>query len=208
MKRAFDITVSLIGLICLLPLLVLVAILIKLESTGPIFFRQERMGREFRSFSIWKYRTMMHTTGGNASLITSAGDPRITRFGRILRKTKIDEIPQLINVLKGEMSLVGPRPEVRKYVEAFADEYKEILKVRPGITDLATLKYRNEERILAASADAEQEYVRTILPDKIRLAQQYISQASLLFDLQLVLRTLVKVFFAGVRPKGPVHEGR
>ena len=208
MKRIFDISVSLIGLICLSPLFLLVPVLIKLDSRGPIFFRQERMGRHFRPFYILKFRTMTHATGSDGSLITSAGDARITRCGRILRRTKLDEVPQLINVLKGEMSLVGPRPEVRRYVEAFQNEYREILTLRPGMTDPASLKYRNEEAILAASADPEQEYIRAILPDKIRLARDYVKQSSLAFDVGVVLKTLVKLLPAGTHAKGPIHEGR
>lgn len=208
MKRVIDVAVSLIGLICLSPFLFLVAILIKLESSGPVLFKQERIGRHFRPFNILKFRTMVHQTGNNGSLITSAGDPRITRCGRILRKTKIDEVPQLLNVFKGEMSLVGPRPEVRRYVEAFRNEYKEILKLRPGMTDLASLKYRDEEAILAASCDPEQEYIRAILPDKIRLAREYVNQASFLLDLEIVLKTLIKLLPAGVQPEGAFHEGR
>jgi lipopolysaccharide/colanic/teichoic acid biosynthesis glycosyltransferase len=205
MKRLFDIAVSLIGLICLSPLLLLVPTLIKLESSGPIFFRQKRMGRYFRPFYIFKFRTMVHHTGANGSLITSAGDPRITRCGRVLRKMKIDEIPQLINVLKGDMSLVGPRPEVPQYVEAFQEDYDFILKVRPGLTDLASLKYRNEEAILSRCEDPEKAYITTILPDKINLARQYIDQSSLLFDIRLILKTVTTIA-SGAHAKEPVHE--
>jgi lipopolysaccharide/colanic/teichoic acid biosynthesis glycosyltransferase len=194
MKRLFDIVVSLIGLICLLPLMLLAAVLIKVDSTGPIFFRQERIGRGFRPFQILKLRTMIHNAQKTGGLITFAKDPRITRVGRILRNTKIDELPQLINVLKGEMSLVGPRPEVPRYVEAFRNEYEEILKVRPGMTDLASLKYRNEEAILGQSDDPEEEYMKRVLPDKIRLAKDYLQRSSLFFDLTLIFRTLLKLF--------------
>ena len=194
MKRILDIAVSFLALICLLPLLLLVAVVIKLDSWGPVFFRQERIGRGFRPFKILKLRTMIDNAQRKGGLITFAQDPRITRVGRILRQTKIDELPQLINVLKGEMSLVGPRPEVSQYVRAFQKDYEEILKVRPGMTDLASLKYRNEEAILANSDNPEEEYVLHVLPDKIRLAKDYLRHSSFLFDLRLILKTLFKLF--------------
>jgi lipopolysaccharide/colanic/teichoic acid biosynthesis glycosyltransferase len=194
MKRLLDIVVSLVGLICLLPLMLLVAVLIKLDSSGPVFFRQERIGRGFRPFQILKFRTMLNNAQTKGRLITLAQDPRITRVGRILRQTKIDELPQLINVLKGEMSLVGPRPEVSRYVRAFQKDYEEILKVRPGMTDLASLKYRNEEAILSNSDDPDEEYVSHVLPDKIRLAKDYLERSSFLFDLSLIFKTLFKLF--------------
>jgi lipopolysaccharide/colanic/teichoic acid biosynthesis glycosyltransferase len=194
MKRLLDIVVSLMGLICFLPLMLLVAVLIKLDSSGPIFFRQERIGRGFRPFQILKFRTMIDNAQTKGRLITLAQDPRITRVGRILRQTKIDELPQLINVLKGEMSLVGPRPEVSRYVRAFQKDYEEILKVRPGMTDLASLKYRNEEAILSNSDDPDEEYVSHVLPDKIRLAKDYLERSSFLFDLSLIFKTLFKLF--------------
>ena len=140
MKRVFDIAVAFLGLFLLSPLLLLVALLIKRDSPGPIFFRQERIGKGFRSFFIYKFRTMVIDAPLKGGPITIDGDPRITRVGRLLRKTKIDELPQLIiNVLKGEMSFVGPRPEVRQYVELFRRDYEEILKIRPGITNLLSL---------------------------------------------------------------------
>jgi lipopolysaccharide/colanic/teichoic acid biosynthesis glycosyltransferase len=197
MKRLFDLTVSAAGLLILSPVLLLVALLIKLDSQGPVFFRQERIGRNFRPFSIYKFRTMVVDAPQRGAAITAGGDPRITRFGRLLRKSKIDELPQLINVLRGEMSLVGPRPEVPKYVELFRQEYDDILRVRPGITDLASLKYRDEAAVLAAAQNPEQEYVARILPEKIQLAKQYIRNASFLFDLKLILRTLLKVVVYG-----------
>ena len=194
MKRTLDIVVSLIGLICFLPLLLVVAILIKLDSTGPIFFRQERIGRRFRPFQILKFRTMIDNAQRTGGLITFGGDPRVTRIGHILRKTKVDELPQLLNVFKGEMSLVGPRPEVPRYVRAFRKEYEEILKVRPGMTDLASLKYRNEEAMLGQSEHPEEEYMKRVLPDKIKLAQDYVRHSSFLFDLSLIFKTLFKLF--------------
>ena len=173
--------------------MVLVAALIKLDSPGPVFFRQERIGRGFRHFQILKFRTMIDNAQAKGRLITLAQDPRITRVGRILRRTKIDELPQLINVIKGEMSFVGPRPEVRQYVELFRQEYAEILTVRPGITDLASLKYRDEAGLLEKAENPEEEYVSRVLPDKIRLAKDYLQRSSFIFDLGLIFKTLFKL---------------
>lgn len=194
MKRLFDIVVALLGLFLLSPFLLLLGLLIKLDSPGHVFFRQERMGKSLRPFYIYKFRTMMQDMSRNAGPITVGDDPRITRVGRFLRQTKIDEIPQLINVLKGEMTLVGPRPEIRQYVELFRKDYEEILTMRPGITDLASLKYRDEEVVLGAADNSEEEYRRRVLPDKIRLAKEYIKNASFFFDLKLILKTVLKMF--------------
>ena len=193
-KRILDIMVSLIGLICLVPLLLLVAVLIKLDSTGPVFFKQTRMGMRFRPFQILKFRTMVQNSIAGGQSITVGDDPRITRVGRFLRKSKIDELPQLFNVLKSDMSLVGPRPEVPEFVNLFRSEFEEILAVRPGITDLASLKYRDEASILGQSETPEDEYVRRVLPDKIKLAKEYIQRSSLLFDLSVICRTVLKIF--------------
>ena len=192
-KRALDILVSLFGLILFSPLFVIIPVLIKMDSSGSVFFRQERMGKQFVPFDMYKFRTMVNDAPLRGGPLTSGGDPRITRVGTILRQTKIDEIPQLINVLKGDMSLVGPRPEVRKYVDLFHDEYTEILKVRPGITDLASLKYRDEAAVLAKAANPEDEYVRHILPDKIRIATAYLRSSSLKSDFVIILKTLLRV---------------
>ena len=194
MKRLFDIVVSLVGLICFLPILFLAAVLIKLDSAGPVFFRQTRMGRRFRPFKILKFRTMVEDSSTNGQSITVGDDPRITRVGWLLRKTKIDELPQLINVLRGEMTFVGPRPEVPQYVELFRQDYEEILKVRPGITDLASIKYRDEATLLAQSKNAEEEYITRVLPDKINLGKEYIRRSSVFFDLTLIFKTFVRLF--------------
>jgi lipopolysaccharide/colanic/teichoic acid biosynthesis glycosyltransferase len=193
MKRIFDVTAAVLGLLLFSPLMVLIAIIIKRDSPGPIFFRQERMGKGFRPFLIYKFRTMVQDAPSRGGLLTLDRDPRITRAGRFLRKTKIDELPQLINVLKGEMSLVGPRPEVRHYTEVFRQDYEAILKVRPGITDLASIKYRDEVEVLGKSSNVEEEYVRRVLPDKIRLAKEYCEESSLFFDLILILRTFIRL---------------
>jgi len=192
-KRVFDVTGSLLGLMLLWPVLILTAILIKVESTGPVFFRQERMGRGGRPFYIFKFRTMFQDASERGGLITFGSDPRITRVGRVLRKIKVDELPQLINVLRGDMSLVGPRPEVRKYVELFHEDYGQILRIKPGITDLASLKYRDEAAILGRFENPEEEYVRRVLPDKIQLSKEHLNHSSLFFDLYVILKTLVKL---------------
>lgn len=186
-KRAIDIALSLAGLVFLAPLFLLAAIAVKLESRGPVFFRQERMGRDFKPFRIYKFRTMAQGSGGPS--ITVAGDSRVTRAGAVLRKTKIDELPQLLNVLKGEMSMVGPRPEVRQYVEMFRDDYAFLLSQRPGITDPASLAYSNEEAVLSTSSDWEKDYTEKVLPEKIRLSRQYVETQGLASDLSILIRT-------------------
>jgi lipopolysaccharide/colanic/teichoic acid biosynthesis glycosyltransferase len=193
MKRVFDAMVAGIGLLFLFPLFAIVAILIKLDSFGLVFFRQERIGRKFRSFLIYKFRTMVKDAPQRGGFITFGEDPRITCVGRLLRKTKVDELPQLINVFKGDMSLAGPRPEVPRYVEMFRRDYEEILGVRPGITDLASLKYGDEAEILGMARNPEEEYVRRVLPEKIRLAKEYIRNSSFSFDLALICRTVINL---------------
>jgi lipopolysaccharide/colanic/teichoic acid biosynthesis glycosyltransferase len=194
MKRAFDLALASLGLSVLAPLLLLVALLIRLDSSGPVFFRQERIGKHFRPFFIYKFRTMVQDAPGRGGPITFGADPRITRVGRVLRRTKLDEFPQLLNVVRGEMSFVGPRPEVRPYVELFREDYQEILQVAPGITDLASLKYRHEAEVLGRAANPEEEYLRSILPDKIALAKEYVRRPSFFLDVSLILKTLTKLF--------------
>jgi lipopolysaccharide/colanic/teichoic acid biosynthesis glycosyltransferase len=189
-KRAFDFGVAAVALVLLSPLLLAVGLLVKLTSRGPALFKQERIGKDFRPFVIYKFRTMVAGAPRKGGVITFGEDPRITRLGRLLRRTKIDELPQLLNVLKGDMSFVGPRPEVRPYVELFRADYQAILTVRPGITDLASLRYRDEAALLARAPDPEEEYTRRVLPDKIRLAKEYLARSSFFFDLTVILRTL------------------
>ncbi|MCD4727885.1 MAG: sugar transferase [Pirellulales bacterium] len=193
LKRTCDIVATLAGLAILSPLFALVALFVELTSPGGVLFRQERIGRGGRPFFILKFRSMVADAPSRGGQITYGADPRITTVGRLLRKTKIDELPQLFNVLRGEMSLVGPRPEVRKYVDMFAEDYKEILRVRPGITDLASVKYRDEAAILGAAADPEREYVERVLPEKIRLAREYVRRQSLLLDLGIIFGTLFHI---------------
>jgi lipopolysaccharide/colanic/teichoic acid biosynthesis glycosyltransferase len=175
---------------CLSPLFLLVALLIKLDSRGPVFFRQERVGRGFRPFWIYKFRTMVKDAPRQGGPITFGEDPRITPVGRVLRRTKIDELPQLFNVLNGEMSVVGPRPEVRQYVECFRQDYEQILAVRPGITDLASVKFCDEAAILGAFPNPEEMYLTAILPQKLRLGKEYVRGSSLALDLAVIFKTL------------------
>ncbi len=195
-KRAFDIVVSATALILLAPVLVLVAIAIWLGSPGPALFRQERVGRGFRPFRILKFRTMVVDAPKLGGPLTAGDrDPRITRIGGMLRATKLDELPQLINVLRGDMSFVGPRPEMAKYVEQFRAEYAKLLSVRPGITDPSSLRYRNEGRLLANATDPEAYYLEQILPDKIRLSATYVDTISCASDLTLIVRTATSMFW-------------
>lgn len=188
-KRAFDIFCALLGLALLAPLLLVLALWIKLDSPGPVFFRQQRVGRRGRLFLIHKFRTMRVDNAGPQ--ITVGADPRITRSGAWLRRYKLDELPQLWDVLRGAMSLVGPRPEVPKYVALYPEELRRlVLSVRPGITDPASLRYRNESERLAAAADPEREYIEVVMPAKLALAADYVREASLGGDLRLILSTL------------------
>ncbi len=188
----------------LAPLLAVVALLIRLEGGGPVIFAQERIGRGFRPFRIYKFRTMVAGADRNGDFVTVEGDSRITRLGRVLRKYKLDELPQLLNVVKGDMSLVGPRPEMRPYVELFRSEYEKLLRVRPGMTDPASLHYSGEEHLLAQAGDPEAEYVGRILPDKIGLSLGYVENHTVMTDIKLIMRTVAKVS-AGT-PAG--HDGR
>jgi lipopolysaccharide/colanic/teichoic acid biosynthesis glycosyltransferase len=196
-KRVFDFIVSALGIVVFSPVLILSALLVKVDSPGPIFFKQQRIGKEFRPFWIYKFRTMRASLEQGPN-ITIGNDPRITGIGRLLRQSKIDELPQLINILRGEMSFVGPRPEVPQYVQLYRKEYQQILTVRPGLTDLASLKYRDEAALLAGAENPEEEYVRRILPDKIMLATDYIQRASFFFDLRLILETILRLVLGRV----------
>lgn len=199
MKRAFDIILSVIGILLCSPVLLISAIAVKLTSDGPVLFRQERVGRGFRSFVIYKFRTMIDRAHEQDSLITFDGDARVTGVGKILRTLKIDELPQLWNVLKGDMSFVGPRPEVRRYVDLYPDQYAEILTVRPGITDIASIKYSNESEVLSLFDDPTDAYIRLVLPDKLQLGRRYVQRSSFWFDLELILETILKITHLHIR---------
>ncbi len=192
-KRTFDICASILGLLLTWPLLVIIAVLIKLDSRGPVIFSQVRVGREFRPFKMYKFRTMVKEAPSQGLPLTVGQDARVTRIGRILRKFKLDELPQLVNVLVSDMSLVGPRPEVPRYVEPLRSEFSEVLSVRPGITDLASLKYIDEASILACSEDPEEEYRGKIISEKLRLAKLYVRHASFRLDFAIIVQTLLRI---------------
>jgi lipopolysaccharide/colanic/teichoic acid biosynthesis glycosyltransferase len=192
-KRILDFTLSLLGLIVLFPVFVIIAILIKAEDGGSIFFRQTRVGQNGKFFKIYKFRTMVENAEKLGAQVTKEDDPRITKVGRFLRKYKLDELPQLINVLKGEMSLVGPRPEVPKYVNAYREEYKEILKVKPGITDYAAIEFIDEEKLLKGADNPEKVYLEKILPKKIVYYKKYLNEIGFLTDLKLIFKTLMGI---------------
>lgn len=192
LKRIFDITLSLFGLIILLPFMLIIAILIKIDSKGPVFFKQIRITKGGKEFKIFKYRTMK-VGSDKYSQITVGKDDRITKVGSFLRKYKLDEIPQLINVLIGDMSLVGPRPEVPKYVALYTDEQKEILKVKAGITDYASIEFSDENDLLASEEDPEKAYIEKIMPKKIELNKKYLSEISILTDIKIILLTIKKI---------------
>lgn len=192
LKRIFDIILSLFGLIILFPFMLMIAILIKLDSKGPVFFKQVRVTKNGREFKIFKYRTMK-VGSDKYSQITVGKDDRITKIGMFLRTYKLDEIPQLINVLLGDMSLVGPRPEVPKYVALYTEEQKEILKVRAGITDYASIEFSDENNLLSSEEEPEKAYIEKIMPKKIELNKKYLSEISILTDIKIILLTIKKI---------------
>lgn len=194
MKRLFDIVSSGLGLILLSPLFAILAVWIKADSKGPVFYRQIRVGRNNQDFRLYKFRSM-RPDSDKLGLITVGGrDPRVTRSGYYIRKYKLDEFPQLINVFIGDMSLVGPRPEVRKYVDMYTPEQMRVLKVRPGITSLASIRYRNENDILAASEDPDRTYIEQVMPDKLAIDLEYVDRATFWNDIRLIFSTFREIF--------------
>jgi lipopolysaccharide/colanic/teichoic acid biosynthesis glycosyltransferase len=194
LKRLFDIFFSITGLIILSPLLVIISLLVGLTSKGGILYLQSRVGRGNKDFKVLKFRTMKAGSDKKGLLTVGGRDPRITQTGYFLRRYKLDELPQLFNVLAGTMSMVGPRPEVRKYVELYTDEQKKVLEIKPGITDYASLEYYDENEILAASSDPEAVYIKKVMPAKLELNKKYIREAGLLTDLKIILRTIKRMF--------------
>ena len=191
MKRLFDFITSLCGLILLSPIFILIAFWIKVDSQGSVFFRQERVGFQGALFRIHKFRTMALDAEKNGRQITVSTDSRITTVGRFLRKHKLDELPQLIDVLVGDMSLVGPRPEVSKYVDCYSDDEKhDVLSVKPGITDNASIYFRDENELLASSDDPEAAYINEVLPKKIALYRKYVRESSFFGDLAIIFKTI------------------
>ena len=189
MKRLFDVVASGLGLIVLSPLFFILAIWIKLDSKGPVFYRQVRVGRNNKDFRIFKFRSM-RVGADKGSLVTIGGhDPRVTKSGYFIRKFKFDELPQLINVFLGDMSLVGPRPEVRHYVDYWTPEQMHVLDVRPGITDPASIKFRNENELMEKAEDPEKYYIEVIMQEKIKLHMEYVEKHSFLYDIGLIFKT-------------------
>ena len=193
MKRLFDITASGLGLLVLSPLFLILAVWIKLDSPGPVFYRQVRVGRGNKDFRLFKFRSMRIGSDKNGLITVGGHDPRVTRSGYWIRKYKLDELPQLINVFIGDMSLVGPRPEVRKYVDLYTPEQLHVLDVRPGITDMASIRYRNENELLEQAADPEQYYRDVVMQDKLRINLEYVADHSFVKDLKIIFMTFKAV---------------
>ena len=192
-KRTFDLFVALMGLFLIWPLLAIIAIAVKLDSPGPVFFRGQRVGRFGHRFSMYKFRSMVAGAARKGPGITASGDARVTRIGKILRRTKLDELPQLINVVRGEMSLVGPRPEDPRYVALYTPEQRRVLSVRPGVTSMASVKYRNEEAILS-QGNLDDVYVNKVMPEKLAIDLAYLDEQTFLRDLGVLGLTLLALF--------------
>ncbi|MBK7683650.1 MAG: sugar transferase [Bacteroidetes bacterium] len=193
-KRLFDLLVSLIMSVLLSPLLLVLALAVKFSSKGPAFYMQERIGKNQIPFRIFKFRTMFLDADKKGLITVGGRDPRVTRVGYFLRKYKLDELPQLFNVVLGEMSLVGPRPEVKRYVEMYSVEQKKVLEVKPGITDYASIEYANENELLGKAKDPEKMYVEEIMPAKLKLNLRYVEEKSFFVDLKIIFRTAMKIF--------------
>ena len=193
MKRLFDFFASFFGLIVLSPLFIIIALVIGIGSKGGVFYKQTRVGKNNKDFKVYKFRSMVIDADKKGLLSIGKGgrDPRVTKIGYALRKYKLDELPQLINVIKGEMSLVGPRPEVRKYVDLYSEKEKHVLEVRPGITDIASITYRNENDLLSQSDNPEEYYIKEIMPKKLSLSLNYIQTRSFLSDIKLIIKTIL-----------------
>lgn len=193
MKRLFDFVASGIGLLVLSPIFLIVAIWIKCDSRGPVFYRQLRVGKDNKDFWLYKFRSMRPGSDKHGLITIGGRDPRVTKSGYFIRKYKLDELPQLINVFIGDMSLVGPRPEVRKYVDMYTREQMQVLTVRPGITDLASIRYRNENELLEGVEDPDQYYVDVVMQDKLNINLEYVQNHSFIGDLILICRTFIAI---------------
>lgn len=193
LKRTFDIVASFMGLVILSPLFLAMAVWIKCDSRGPVFYRQSRVGRGNRDFRLYKFRSMYVDSDKKGLLTVGGHDSRVTKAGYFIRKYKIDELPQLINVLIGDMSFVGPRPEVRRYVNLYTGQQLHVLDVRPGITDRASVKYRNENDLLAKAADPEEYYIKVIMPDKLAINLEYVAHHSLWSDIRIIFSTFAAI---------------
>nr|WP_286462992.1 sugar transferase [Myroides odoratimimus] len=188
-KRIFDIISSGIGLIMLSPIFLFLTIWIKVDSQGPVFYKQVRVGKNGKDFKIFKFRSMRQGSDKQGLITVGGRDPRVTNSGYYIRKYKLDEFPQLINVFVGDMSVVGPRPEVRKYVDLYNEEQLRVLTVRPGITDIASIKYRNENELLEKAEDPDKTYIEEIMPDKLKYNLEYIDNTSFIYDIKLIFET-------------------
>lgn len=193
MKRLFDIFSSAIVLVLLSPLLILLALAITIDSKGGVFYKQERIGKNGKAFMLYKFRSMRTGADRKGLITVGSNDDRTTKVGRFIRKYKLDELPQLINILKNEMSVVGPRPEVEKYVRLYTAEQRKVLSAKPGLTDLASLAYINENEILGKAAHPEKTYVEQIMPAKLRLNLEYIEKQSFWFDLKIIAKTVLRI---------------
>jgi lipopolysaccharide/colanic/teichoic acid biosynthesis glycosyltransferase len=193
-KRLSDILFSIIGLIVLIPVFIIISIVIIFDTRGGVFYLQKRVGKNNRDFTLIKFRTMRVDSASDSLLTIGEDDSRITRSGAFLRRYKLDELPQLFNILKGDMSIVGPRPEVRKFVDMYNQRQKKVLTVRPGLTDYASLKYINESEVLAKYDNPEKAYVEVIMPEKLNLNLKYINEKSFVTDLRIIFETLAKIF--------------
>ena len=193
MIRFFDIIFSALGLVVLAPVFAVISLKIRLGSKGGSFYIQERIGKDGKAFGLYKFRTMSIGADNEGLLTVGEHDQRITRIGHFLRKTKMDELPQLLNVLKGEMSLVGPRPEVRKYVELYTEAQRKVLSVRPGITDYASIEYVNENELLSQADDPERTYIEKVMPDKIKLNMRYLEHYTVSEYFKIIFLTLIKI---------------
>jgi lipopolysaccharide/colanic/teichoic acid biosynthesis glycosyltransferase len=189
-KRAFDILFSLTGLVIMLPVMIFITLIIFIDDRKPIFFRQERIGLNLQPFTLYKFRSMKIKKGSSSGSFDAGDRSRVTRVGKVLRKTKLDELPQLFNVLKGDMSIVGPRPEVKQYVEAYPERWSIVCRVKPGITDNASIEFRNEEEILTKSQKPHRTYLEEILPRKLNSYEHYVNFHSFLGDLKIIIKTI------------------
>ena len=193
LKRIFDFILALIGILFLLPVFILISVIIKVDSSEPIFYKQIRVGKNNKDFKLFKFRTMASGSDKQGLITVGNNDSRITKPGAFLRKYKLDELPQLINVLIGDMSLVGPRPEVRKYVSLYTEKQLNVLSVKPGITDIASIRFSNENELLKGQNEPEKFYIETIMPEKLKLNLEYINKMNFFYDLKLIFLTIQKI---------------
>jgi lipopolysaccharide/colanic/teichoic acid biosynthesis glycosyltransferase len=192
-KRLLDVVLASVALLVVSPVFYIIIIFVRLNSSGSVFFKQQRFGKDFKPFQLVKFRSMTVAKDPLQEEFEPGDDTRVTRVGSFLRRTKLDELPELFNVLNGNMSVVGPRPEVEKYVRAYPEDFKEILRIRPGLSDYASIKYRDEEAMLAGQPDPERYYCKVILPDKLHLGRRYLEEMSLRIDIRIIIETIKSI---------------